>query len=120
LWRQLQEDFSASVRAPGDLLKKGKTMTTVEANERLASDLRAAIRDAEELMKGNQDGDQPAAVRSRISTALESAKATYQRLQDKTVAAAKATDRVIRDHPYESIGVAFGVGLLVGFLVARK
>jgi ElaB/YqjD/DUF883 family membrane-anchored ribosome-binding protein len=27
---------------------------------------------------------------------------------------------VIRDHPYESIGVAFGLGLLIGVLVARK
>jgi ElaB/YqjD/DUF883 family membrane-anchored ribosome-binding protein len=38
----------------------------------------------------------------------------------KTAAAAKATDRCIRDHPYETIGVAFGVGLLIGFLFRNK
>jgi ElaB/YqjD/DUF883 family membrane-anchored ribosome-binding protein len=27
---------------------------------------------------------------------------------------------VIRAHPYESMGIAFGVGLLIGVLVARK
>jgi ElaB/YqjD/DUF883 family membrane-anchored ribosome-binding protein len=36
------------------------------------------------------------------------------------VQAAKATDRVIREHPYESIGAAFGVGLLLGLLVTRR
>jgi ElaB/YqjD/DUF883 family membrane-anchored ribosome-binding protein len=45
-------------------------------------------------------------------------------LQSQTVATAKAAakkaDVVIRDHPYESIGVAFGVGLLIGVLVARR
>ena len=35
-------------------------------------------------------------------------------------AAAKKADTIIRDHPYESIGVAFGVGLLLGVLVTRK
>jgi len=36
------------------------------------------------------------------------------------VTGAKATDKVIREHPYESIGVAFGVGLLIGVLATRK
>jgi len=27
---------------------------------------------------------------------------------------------VIRTHPYKSIGVAFGIGLLIGVLVTRK
>lgn len=97
-------------------------MTTEEANQRLASDLRSVMHDAEELMKatGTDTGKEVTALRSRLSAAMESAKATFRRLEEKTVAAAKATDHVIREHPYESIGVAFGVGLLVGVLVARK
>ena len=97
-------------------------MTATESTERLAGDLKAAMNEAEEAMKStaNQSGDRASEVRSRLAAALESAKATCQRLEDKTVAAAKATDRVIREHPYESIGVAFGLGLLIGVLVARK
>ena len=92
------------------------------ANERLTSDLKAVVQDAEELMKATagQAGEKVAQARSRLSAAIESAKATCQRLEEKTVAAAKATDRTIREHPYESIGIAFGLGLLVGVLVARK
>ena len=97
-------------------------MTTEQANERLASDLKAVVRDAEELMKATagQAGEKVSEVRNRLAAALESAKATCQRLEEKTIAAAKATDQTIREHPYESIGIAFGVGLLVGVLVARK
>ena len=97
-------------------------MTTENANERLASDLKAVVRDAEDLMKATagQAGEKLSEVRSRLTAALESAKATCQRLEEKTIAAARATDRTIREHPYESIGIAFGVGLLVGVLVARK
>ena len=34
--------------------------------------------------------------------------------------AARATDKVIREHPYQTVGVAFGVGLLVGVLALRR
>ena len=97
-------------------------MTTEHANERLASDLKAVVRDAEDLMKATagQAGEKVSEVRSRLAAALESAKTTCHRLEEKTVAAAKATDHAIREHPYESIGIAFGVGLLVGVLVTRK
>jgi len=97
-------------------------MTTEQANERLASDLKAVVRDAEELMKATagQAGEKISEVRKRLATALDSAKATCHRLEEKTIAAAKATDQTIREHPYQSIGIAFGVGLLVGVLVARK
>ncbi len=95
---------------------------TTENSQRLTSDLKAAMSEAEEAMRTTaaQTGEKASEIRSRLAAALESAKATCQRLEDKTVAAAKATDRVIREHPYESIGVAFGLGLLIGVLVARK
>ena len=97
-------------------------MTTAEANERLVSDLKAVVRDAEDLLKATagQAGEKLSEVRSRLAAGLESAKATCHGLEEKTVAAAKATDRCIREHPYESIGVAFGVGLLIGVLVRRR
>jgi len=55
-----------------------------------------------------------------LAAALESAKDTCDSLSGKTAEMAKATDRCIRDHPYQTIGVAFGLGLLVGFLLRNK
>jgi ElaB/YqjD/DUF883 family membrane-anchored ribosome-binding protein len=97
-------------------------MTTGEANERLVRDLKSVARDAEDLLKATagQAGEKVGELRSRLAAGLESAKDTCQRLEEKTLAAARATDRTIREHPYETIGVAFGLGLLVGVLVTRK
>lgn len=97
-------------------------MTPQEANQRLATDLKLVMRDAEDLLKATagEVGDKVKEVRGRLTKALQSAKDTCERLQEKTVDAAKATDHVIREHPYESIGIAFGVGLLIGVLVGRR
>jgi ElaB/YqjD/DUF883 family membrane-anchored ribosome-binding protein len=97
-------------------------MTTKEANERLVADLKALARDTEELLRAtaSQTGERVEEIRRRLGSALESAKATCGRLQERTVEYAHATDRTIRDHPYEAIGAAFGVGLFVGILLARR
>lgn len=58
--------------------------------------------------------------RDRLSAALERARAAWGNVQDKAVAGAKATDQAIREHPYTAIGIAAGIGALVGFLWARR
>jgi len=47
-------------------------------------------------------------------------KAMIQRAEQAAVERAKAADRVVRDHPYQTIGLAFGLGLLIGVLARRK
>ena len=47
-------------------------------------------------------------------------KAMIQRAEQKAVESAKAADRVVRDHPYQTLGLAFGVGILIGILARRK
>ncbi len=97
-------------------------MATAESAESLNTDLTELMREAEEVLKkrGDRFGDKANAMGLRLKAALESARATCQRLEGKTKAAAKATDRVIREHPYESIGIAMALGLLIGVLVARE
>lgn len=92
------------------------------SREKIKEDLHTLVTDAEELLKvtASDMSDKAKAARSKLAEALQKAKATCGKLGDKTVAAAKATDKVIRTHPYESMGVAFGVGLLIGVLVARN
>jgi len=62
--------------------------------------------------------------RAHLTGVLERAKKTGVELQELTIASAKTgakrADAMIRDHPYESIGIAFGIGMLVGVLVRRK
>jgi ElaB/YqjD/DUF883 family membrane-anchored ribosome-binding protein len=96
------------------------------ARERVLADLRALAQDSEELLKATAGdvSEKAKEARSRLTAALDRTKATVADLQQQAVAgakvAAKKADAVIRQHPYESLGVAFGIGLLIGVLVARK
>ena len=81
----------------------------------LAQDARTLMADTAEMT-----GDKLSEVRGRLEAALDSAKDTYGRLQKKAVKGAQAADQVVRENPYQSIGIAFGVGLLLGFLVHRQ
>ena len=85
-------------------------------------DLAEAVREGEESLKDavGENGETGRALRAKLEDAVAKAKDLYNRLEDKTIEAAKATDKTIRAHPYESIGIAFGVGLLVGVLAARR
>ena len=51
---------------------------------------------------------------------VDDLKAIIQRAEEKAIERAKAADKVIREHPYQTIGLAFGLGLLIGILARRK
>jgi len=68
----------------------------------------------------NRIENEKSQLRASLQTAIDKAQEVCQRLQDQTTAAAKATDRTIRENPYQAVGVAFGLGLLVGVLIARS
>jgi ElaB/YqjD/DUF883 family membrane-anchored ribosome-binding protein len=100
-------------------------MTTVQ-KDKLMSDLRVVIADAEELLRmtADQAGESAADVRSRVQAKMNQAKADLIHLQQAAVAKAKAaghaTDEFVHENPWKSIGIAAGVGLVVGLLIGRR
>jgi ElaB/YqjD/DUF883 family membrane-anchored ribosome-binding protein len=78
--------------------------------------------DARALMAATDDvaGEKVSEARKRLAAALDSAKEIAGRVRDKAVAGAKAADEAVHEHPYQAIGVAFGVGALLGYLVMRR
>ena len=99
-----------------------ETTTTQTNSEKVMQDLKVLVRDGEELLKSGATelGEKGHEMRVRLQSAVESAKAMCHRLEEKASASAKAADKAIREHPYQAIGVAFGVGLLIGVLATRK
>jgi len=102
---------------------ENRTASEIEAStERLLRDLQHVVRDGEELLRaGVQDlSEKGVAAREKLAAALEVAKETRRRLEEKAVASAKATDKLVREYPYQSLGAAFGIGLIIGVLVNRR
>lgn len=95
------------------------------SKEKLMQDLRVVVADAEELLRATagQAGEKVSAVRERIQENLAAAKERLADAQDAVVAktkqAAKVTDEYVHDNPWRAVGIAAGVGLVVGMLIAR-
>jgi ElaB/YqjD/DUF883 family membrane-anchored ribosome-binding protein len=93
-----------------------------QSTEKLLQDLKEVVRDGEELLRaGVEDlSERGAAAKEKLAAALEVAKETQRRLQQRAIEGAKAADTFIRSNPYQAIGIAFGVGMLLGLLASRK
>jgi ElaB/YqjD/DUF883 family membrane-anchored ribosome-binding protein len=98
--------------------------STRNALDRVLGDLRSLVADSETLLEATAGDASTAATdaRAKIREALAQAKETYEDLQDRAITsvreAAETTDTTIRANPYKSLGIALGVGFLIG-LVAR-
>ena len=86
------------------------------------NDLGTLAEDARALMTATADvaGEKVSEARRRLAAALENGKELYGRVRDKAVEGAKATDEAVHEHPYHAIGIALGVGALIGYLAARR
>jgi ElaB/YqjD/DUF883 family membrane-anchored ribosome-binding protein len=126
-------------RLPGFLtpLTRGKIFMstknpTAEADpsevtkEQLVHDFKVVVADAEALLKATagHGGEAMAEVRSKVSESLAAAKAKLSdaeaALVARTRAAAKATDEYVHMHPWQAIGIAASVGVVIGMLIARR
>jgi len=99
---------------------------TEVTKEKLISDFKVVVADAEALLKASagQGGEALAAVRTRVQESLAIAKEKMldaeEELLARTKAAARVTDEYVHDHPWHAVGVAAGVGLLIGLLIGRR
>jgi ElaB/YqjD/DUF883 family membrane-anchored ribosome-binding protein len=91
--------------------------------EELVSNLRGLLAEAEKLV-GDSASSYASEKLSDLSDRLHNAQERMQELygvaREKVVAGARETDKTIRSHPYESIALAVGVGVLLGVLLRRN
>ena len=97
----------------------GRTQSEQEHAQHAVEEVKTAARQAGEHLQSSatemaEAGKQTA---RRFSAAWGT---TKQNIQEKAVASAKATDRIVRDYPYATVGVAFGLGVLLGMLINRE
>lgn len=91
-------------------------------SKNIGEDIDTLAHDARALLAATADiaGEKVAEARTRLAAALESGKAMAANVRERVVEGAKATDKVVRSHPYQAMGVALGAGLLLGYLLGRR
>jgi len=99
----------------------------IEANtDQLVSDLKTVMQDAESLLKATSalTGEKVQEARTKAEESLRQAKARLSEVEEEALRRAKevaeAADEYVHDNPWQSVGIAAGVGLLVGLLLARR
>ena len=94
--------------------------------QRFVSDMKVVVSDAEEILRATAGvaGEKMTDLRERIGERLRDAKLRIAdaeaALVDKTKATARATDDYVNDNPWQAVGIAAGVGLLLGIIIGRR
>lgn len=102
------------------------TLDTTLARERLVTDLKKVIADAEELLQATSGSTEAkvVALRERMTESLMVARHKLldaeEALVAKTKQVARATDDYVHEHPWKAVGAAAGFGLIVGLLLGRR
>lgn len=96
------------------------------SKQKLVSDMKVVVADAEEILRATAGvaGEKIGDLRERIGERLRDAKLRIADaeavLVDRTKAAARATDDYVNDNPWRAVGIAAGVGLLLGIIIGRR
>ena len=90
--------------------------------DRVIADLHAVVAEAEALLRATagQSGEGASEVRARVQATLDRARDSLRDLQATAREKAKVADAYVHDKPWQAIGVAAAVGVLLGLLIGRR
>jgi len=101
-------------------------MSTDVTTEQLVDDLKVVMRDAEALLKATstQTGEKIQEIRARAEESLKQARVRLNEVEEEAMRRARevadATEEYVRENPWQSLGIAAGIGLVLGILIARR
>ena len=93
---------------------------------KLITDLKVVLSDAEDLLRAaaTSTGEKAVELREKAANSLKRASEKMGDLQaaamEKSKAAAAAADDYVHEKPWTAVGIAAGVGFLIGLLVNRR
>jgi ElaB/YqjD/DUF883 family membrane-anchored ribosome-binding protein len=99
---------------------------SMEAREKLMTDLKQAVQDAETWLRNAAAAktDDLGMVKAKFEDTLRTAKRDLLKLEDSMLArgkmAAQATDNYVHDNPWKAVATGAAIGVIVGLLIARR
>lgn len=99
---------------------------TVSSADQLIGEFKSLMADAEALIKATEDhpSETIGVIRNKALETISGAKETLSHLEgtltEKAKAAAEGADDFVHRNPWEAVGVAAGLGLLIGLFIRRR
>lgn len=118
-----------SIAEPGNgqsLEATPATLATGSTGSALSREAHNFLADIEDLVKATTSltGEDLARAKAKLAERILSARAAVDKMggaiADRTRHAARATDGFVHERPWEAIGIGAALGVLVGFLIARR
>jgi ElaB/YqjD/DUF883 family membrane-anchored ribosome-binding protein len=94
--------------------------------DKLVEDVKVLTKDVQDLLKvtGSLVGEKAAEARGRMVAGLKVAQEKFGTVREtakaKSLEVAGTTDEYVRDNPWNAVGIAAGLGLLVGLVIAAS
>ena len=94
--------------------------------DELLQEFQALVKDTEKLLQQSADltGEKAEDLRTQIHQSLSRARATMHNaeasVRERSKAAVDATESYVQTHPWQSMGIAAGVGMLLGMLITKR
>jgi len=95
---------------------------SLAARQKLNEDFKTLLQDTQNLLnatKGDLSGKADEA-RTQLEQRMQELKGKYHEFEDRAAGSVRATEDLVREYPLHSLGVTFGVGLLLGLFMGRK
>jgi ElaB/YqjD/DUF883 family membrane-anchored ribosome-binding protein len=102
-----------------------RTTSVPENRDELLNDFNKVVTETQGLLDSMTSAttEKTAALRASLEKRLKATKERLSELQDvaveRTTAAAKATDEYVHENPWQVIGVAAGVGVVIGLMLSN-
>jgi ElaB/YqjD/DUF883 family membrane-anchored ribosome-binding protein len=96
-------------------MKKHKRVVAAHHHEKVTDHAKALIAATEHIAD-----DKIAMARKKLVELIEDAKEGIEYIEEKAVEGAKQVDEFVHENPYQAVGIAIGVGALIGYLIARR
>ncbi|MGH8435094.1 MAG: DUF883 family protein [Pseudomonas sp.] len=100
--------------------------TAPQVQDDLLAEFQALVSDTEKLLQHTASlaGDEADQLRLHIQDSLKRARETLhlteESVRERGKAAVAATEAYVQEHPWQSIGICAGIGVLLGLLISRR
>lgn len=99
-----------------------KDTSHAETPAELAQDLKRLIQDAEKMLVNSaseQVDETVEELRKQLREKIDHLRSAYEAAEGRVLSVATEADKRIRKNPYESVGLAVGIGVIIGLLLRK-
>lgn len=103
-------------------MAKKSSANLADSADSTVEELKGLLAEAESALSqaGDSASDEVQALREKLRGVLADGQTTLKNVTAAARRQAARADEVIRENPYQAIGIAAGVGLLAGYLISRS